>query len=63
MWIKMSQIWYLIPDSLMRDVTDHLDRAGVSFHVADREDLAETISGIIISFDGKQFVSKGGDAT
>lgn len=59
----MSQIWYLIPDSLMQDVTDHLDRAGVSFHVADHEDLAEAISKIIISFDGKVFEPKGGDAT
>lgn len=57
----MSQIWYLIPSELMVKVTEHLDRAGVSFHVADEEDLAEAIAKIIIAFDGKQFVPEGGD--
>ena len=51
---KVSQIWYLIPDHLMKDVTDKLDMAGVSFHVADKEDLAEAISKFIIAFDGKE---------
>lgn len=58
----MSQIWYLIPSELMVNVTGHLDRAGVSFHVADEEDLAEAISKIIIAFDGKEFVPEGGEA-
>ena len=57
----MERIWYLIPSDLMVDVTKHLDRAGVSFHVTDREELAEAISKFIISFDGKEFVSKGGE--
>ena len=52
--IKVSQIWYLIPDHLRKDVTDKLDLAGVSFHVADKEDLAEAISKFIITFDGKE---------
>ena len=51
---KVSQIWYLIPSDLMKDVTDKLDMAGVSFHVADKEDLAEAISKFIITFDGKE---------
>ena len=51
---KESQIWYLIPSDVMRDVTDHLDIAGVSFHVVDRDELAEAISKFIISFDGKE---------
>ena len=57
----MERIWYLIPSDLMYDVTEHLDRAGVSFHVADREELAEAISKFIISFDGKEFVPTGGE--
>ena len=57
----MSQIWYLIPSELMRDVTEHLDRAGVSFHVAEEADIAEAISRIIIAFDGKQFVYEGSE--
>ena len=57
----MSKIWYLIPSDLMCEVTENLDRAGVSFHVADREELAEAISKFIISFDGKEFVRAGGD--
>ena len=57
----MERIWYLIPSDLMFDVTEHLDRAGVSFHVADREELTEAISKFIISFDGKEFVSEGGE--
>ena len=57
----MERIWYLIPSDLMVDVTEHLDRAGVSFHVTDREELAEAISKFIVSFDGKEFVSKGGE--
>lgn len=55
----MSKIWYLIPSELMVEVTEHLDRAGVSFHVTDKEDLAEAISKIIIAFDGKEFVPTG----
>ena len=51
---KVSTIWYLIPSDLMADVTEHLDMAGVSFHVTDREELAEAISKFIISFDGKE---------
>lgn len=51
---KESHIWYLIPSDVMRDVTDHLDIAGVSFHVVDRDELAEAISKFIISFDGKE---------
>ena len=51
---KVSQIWYLIPDHLMKDVTDKLDLAGVSFHVTDKEELAEAISKFIIAFDGKE---------
>ena len=50
---QTSHIWYLIPDHLMKDVTDNLDMAGVSFHVADKEELAEAISKFIIRFDGK----------
>ena len=51
---KVSNIWYLIPSDLMTEVTDQLDMAGVCFHVADREELAEAISRFIISFDGKE---------
>ena len=51
---QVSTIWYLIPSDLMRDVTEKLDMAGVSFHVADREELAEAISRFIITFDGKE---------
>ena len=51
---KENHIWYLIPSDVMRDVTDHLDIAGVSFHVVDRDELAEAISKFIISFDGKE---------
>ena len=51
---KISTIWYLVPSDLMKDVTDHLDTAGVSFHVADREELAEAISRFIIAFDGRE---------
>ena len=51
---KVSHIWYLIPSDLMKDVTEHLDMAGVSFHVTDREELTEAISKFIISFDGKE---------
>ena len=51
---KVSHIWYLIPDHLMKDVTDRLDMAGVCFHVADQDDLAEAISKFIITFDGKE---------
>ena len=51
---KMSTVWYLIPSDLMGDVTEHLDMAGVSFHVIDREELAEAISKFIITFDGKE---------
>ena len=51
---KVSTIWYLIPSDLMTDVTEHLDMAGVSFHVTGREELAEAISKFIISFDGKE---------
>ena len=51
---KVSTVWYLIPSDLMTDVTEHLDMAGVSFHVADKEDLAEAISKFIITFDGKE---------
>ena len=57
----MERICYLIPSELMVDVTEHLDRAGVSFHVTDRDELAEAISRIIITFDGKEFVPAGGD--
>ncbi|MBR3973209.1 MAG: hypothetical protein IKJ99_04580 [Oscillospiraceae bacterium] len=57
----MSKIWYLIPSDLIYDVTEHLDRAGVSFHVADREELAAAISKFIIAFDGKEFVPTGGE--
>ena len=57
----MSKILYLIPSDLMYEITEHLDRAGVSFHVADREELAEAISKFIIFFDGKEFVPMGGD--
>ena len=49
----MERIWYLIPSDLMVEVTERLDMAGVSFHVTDREELAEAISGFIIAFDGK----------
>ena len=55
---NVSHIWYLIPDHLMKDVTDKLDMAVVSFHVADKEELAEAISKFIIAFDGK-----GGELT
>ena len=51
---KVSTIWYLIPSDLMSEVTEQLDMAGVSFHVTDREELAEAISKFIISFDGKE---------
>ena len=51
---KISTIWYLIPSDLMKEVTDHLDMAGVSFHVTDREELVEAISKFIISFDSKE---------
>ena len=51
---KVSHIWYLIPADLMKDVTDNLDIAGVSFHVTDKEELAEAISKFIIAFDGKE---------
>ena len=51
---KVSTIWYLIPSDLMTEVTDQLDMAGVSFHVTDREELAEAISKFIIRFDGKE---------
>lgn len=57
----MSQIWYLIPSELMVQVSNHLDRAGVSFHVADEADMADAISKIIIAFDGRQFVPEGGE--
>ena len=57
----MSKIWYLIPSDLMVDVTEHLDRAGVSFHVADKAELAQAISKFIIAFDGKEFVREGGE--
>ena len=50
----ISTVWYLIPSDLMKDVTEHLDMAGVSFHVTDREELTEAISKFIISFDGKE---------
>ena len=51
---KVSTIWYLIPSDLMAEVTKKLDMAGVSFHVADQEDLAEAISKFIITFDGRE---------
>ena len=51
---KVSTIWYLIPSDLMGEVTDQLDMAGVSFHVTNREELAEAISKFIIRFDGKE---------
>ena len=51
---KVSNIWYLIPSDLMAEVTEKLDMAGVSFHVADREELAEAISKFIIRFDSKE---------
>ena len=50
---QVSHIWYLIPSDLMREITEKLDIAGVSFHVADKEELAEAISKFIIAFDGK----------
>ena len=53
---KGSIVWYLIPSDLMVDVTERLDMAGVSFHVADREELAEAISKFIIRFDGKEVI-------
>ena len=40
----MEKIWYLIPSDLMEGVTQRLDDAGVSFHVMDREELAEKIA-------------------
>ena len=55
---KVSHIWYLIPSELMKDVTDNLDMAGVSFHVVNKEDLAEAISKFIITFDGKEVTKK-----
>ena len=55
---KANHIWYLIPDHLMKYVTENLDMAGVSFHVADQEDLAEAISKFIIFFDGKEVTNK-----
>ena len=55
---KVNHIWYLIPDHLMKYVTENLDMAGVSFHVADQEDLAEAISKFIIFFDGKEVTNK-----
>ena len=55
---KVSHIWYLIPSELMNDVTDNLDMAGVSFHVVNKEDLAEAISKFIITFDGKEVTKK-----
>ena len=55
---KVSHIWYLIPSDLMQDVTEKLDMAGVSFHVADKTDLAEAISKFIIFFDSKEVTSK-----
>ena len=57
----MEKIWYLIPSDLMYGVTEQLDRAGVSFHVADREDLSAAISKYIIAFDGKEFAAQGGE--
>ena len=51
---KVSTVWYLIPSDLMQDVTERLDTAGVSFHVTDREELAEAISKFIISFEDKE---------
>ena len=51
---KTSTIWYLVPSDLMGAVTEKLDMAGVSFHVADREELAEAISRFIIAFDGRE---------
>ena len=53
---KVSNIWYLIPSDLMKEITDRLDMAGVSFHVTDREELAEAISKFIIRFDGKEVI-------
>lgn len=38
----------------MKEVTDKLDIAGVSFHVTDKEELAEAISKFIIAFDSKE---------
>ena len=55
---QVSHIWYLIPSDLMTDVTEHLDMAGVSFHVADKEELAESISKFIVRFDGKEVTTK-----
>ena len=55
---QVSHIWYLIPSDLMTDVTEHLDMAGVSFHVADKEELAEAISKFIVRFDGKEVTTK-----
>ena len=51
---KVSHIWYLIPSELIKDVTEKLDIAGVSFHVTDKEELAKAISKFIIAFDGKE---------
>ena len=51
---QVSHIWYLIPSDLMKDVTETLDMAGVSFHVTNKEELAEAISKFIIAFDGKE---------
>ena len=51
---KVSHIWYLIPSELMKEVTDKLDIAGVSFHVTDKEELTEAISKFIIAFDSKE---------
>ena len=51
---QISHIWYLIPSDLMTNITERLDMAGVSFHVADKEDLAEAISKFIITFDGRE---------
>ena len=55
---QVSHIWYLIPSDLMTDVTEHLDMAGVSFHVADKEELAEAISKFIVRYDGKEVTTK-----
>ena len=69
----MANIWYLGPCSseeelylLIYEITGHLDRAGVSFHVPERStvlppvpgrrEAGETAAKLILKTEGKEFV-------
>jgi len=69
----MANIWYLGPCSseeelylLIYEITGHLDRAGVSFHVPERSavlppvtgrrEAGETAARLILKTEGKEFV-------